>query len=918
VACSFPAIDRAPTFRPSRPGVGTLIALTVLINACGGGDGTTPTGNDDDGQTVVVTVSTSGVDLDADGYTVRLGSRSAPVSPNGSASFEDVPAGNHELRLDGVALNCLVEGSAVRTVSVTGSSGASASFSVDCGMDFGDGLPTVACDALSLQASSALPLTPVAAGRLPAGLTAPLGARLLSDDGSVESVAWFEDDGQGGLEFVTPLHPSGAIEGGPVWIRATDGSAACQPQALTIQALPAAPGEVDRVLDALQAVLRSQTAVLQTTPEALQALAIQDVPRVLLPLWTVQWALDHPGNANSLRALAEGTSGEVIPIELLESLLARSRVLEALNASTSAMYASRSGPPVAMVDANDCTPEAIGNDGPKLAACMGAALELSSEAMGFSEAIGVAIERALPVWELTNLNEGVARAYLATLNWAAVQQELAVWAAMPLGLSGATVVPVPGRFMEDDDRTGSWTLDVEATSMGWDWVVAAFRGTTGAAIQEAIRRAGSTDGELGAGVGAFLGDAVMDFIGDADIQPEVFGPARMDGAEWSEVEYRPASGALLSVDGLDHHTYEPISAGTTLMRVNTPSRVGNQWAFPRQVVETELVVDSIQISVVPSPQFVAPDDRNVPFRITVDNALSPEEIEITVEQGSASAPQGTFGIYDIAYNPPGSIDFSDPDSIHVEYVGRIGPAATGPRRFGFAIVRFGEITILPAPACLNIDDEETFTAEVEGIENQEVVWSAVAGTIDAGGNYQAPSSTPAAGVDTIFATSVEEPDLVGELVVPIGCTCTFTLRLGSEVVTAQPGDRMFFSSTLDASGTGRLSTASVTREVGGQRWHVRMLPDDLNVETHPNGPGTWPVHLQGTLGLTDPTDIIFATDKPPPAWLDLASYEPFDHVRGRVTGSVVVGNTRNEDIELEADWTFAIHGGSACTVGSDP
>jgi hypothetical protein len=890
-----------------------LASLALLLGSCGGGDGTTPTGTDDGGQTVVVMVSTSGVDLDTDGYMVRLGSRSASVSTNGSVSFEDVPPGSHELRLDGVALNCHVEGSAVRSVSVTASSGASASFSVDCGVDFGDGLPTVACDALLLQASSALPLAPVAAGGVPSGLTAPLGARVLSNDGSVEGVAWFEDDGQGGLVFVTPLHPSGAVEGGPVWIRATDGSAACPPQSLTIEALPAAPGEVDRVLDALQSVLRSQTAVLQTTPEALQAMAIEDVQRVLLPLWTVQWVLDHPGNPNSLRPLADGTTGEVIPMELLEALLARIGFLDALNGSTSALYRSDSGPQVAMVEASDCTPEAIGGDGPKLAACLGAATEISNTVGAMSESIGRRIEQALPFWELTNLNAGVARTYLATLNWAALQQELEAWAAMPWFLSGATVAPVPGRFMEDDDRTGTWTLDVQAVSLGWDPVVRLYGGDIGVAIYVALERAGISEPEFGAEVRRVLGDVVMSFIDAADIGPEAFGPARMEGDEWSDVEYRPASGARLSVDGIDHHTYGPIAAGTTLMRVRTPSQ-GDDYGFPPQVVETELIVDSIQIRVDPSPRFVAPDDRNVPFRITVDNALSPEEIEITVEQGSVSAPQGTFGIYDIAYNPPGTVDFSDPDSIHVQYVGTVGPAATGPPRFGFAIVRFGEITILPAPACLDTDQEQTFTAEVEGVENQEVTWWAAAGAIDDGGSYRAPASTPAGGLDTIRATSVEEPELVGEIVVPIGCTCTFTLTLGSDVVTAQPGDRLTVL-TEASEGVRRIWQVSANRPSGGS---ITLLPPDNNDRsTWPDAPGQWPVRLQGTMGLTDPNELIWSTSEPLHIPLDLEAFVPFQGARGRVSGTVGVVNSLVGGYPTNVDWSFAITG-NTCTVGGAP
>ncbi len=80
-----------------------------------------------------VSTNTTGVDLDADGYTVTIdGSASQPVATNGNVTFTWVASGSHTVALSGVAGNCTVSGANPQTVTVQSGATASAPFSVSC------------------------------------------------------------------------------------------------------------------------------------------------------------------------------------------------------------------------------------------------------------------------------------------------------------------------------------------------------------------------------------------------------------------------------------------------------------------------------------------------------------------------------------------------------------------------------------------------------------------------------------------------------------------------------------------------------------------------------------------------------------------------------------------------------------------
>lgn len=83
---------------------------------------------------VLVTVNTTGTDIDPDGYTVTLdGGATQSVPPSGSVTFGPIPAGDHSVALSAIAPNCAVSAANPQTVTVPAGGTASADFPVTCG-----------------------------------------------------------------------------------------------------------------------------------------------------------------------------------------------------------------------------------------------------------------------------------------------------------------------------------------------------------------------------------------------------------------------------------------------------------------------------------------------------------------------------------------------------------------------------------------------------------------------------------------------------------------------------------------------------------------------------------------------------------------------------------------------------------------
>jgi len=92
--------------------------------------GTTPPPTTGD---LTVATSTTGSNLDPDGYTLTIdGGSSRAIGINASTTFTGLASGSHTVALSGVAGNCTVHGGPSRTVDVPAGGTASVSYAVTC------------------------------------------------------------------------------------------------------------------------------------------------------------------------------------------------------------------------------------------------------------------------------------------------------------------------------------------------------------------------------------------------------------------------------------------------------------------------------------------------------------------------------------------------------------------------------------------------------------------------------------------------------------------------------------------------------------------------------------------------------------------------------------------------------------------
>jgi len=124
--CSVSGANPRTVTVPSGGTVSTTFSVSCAPT--GGGTGS-----------LTVTTSTTGSNLDPDGYTITIdGSFSQPIGTNASVTFTG-PSGDHTLALSGVASNCSVSGANPRTVTVPSGGTTSTTFSVSCAATGGGG-----------------------------------------------------------------------------------------------------------------------------------------------------------------------------------------------------------------------------------------------------------------------------------------------------------------------------------------------------------------------------------------------------------------------------------------------------------------------------------------------------------------------------------------------------------------------------------------------------------------------------------------------------------------------------------------------------------------------------------------------------------------------------------------------------------
>lgn len=751
-----------------------------------------------------VVVDGTAFDLGPDGLSFQ-----EPVQLTIGYDAADVPPGFTDGELG------ILQNDGVVTVlesSVDGNAGVVRA-SVEHFSDFAIGLQAgpyqrVACPDLSPSSSAGIPLDRVPLGRLPDTFEPPLLARVeVAGEGREEPPHSFAlvrvDETSGDAELVVPVHPSASPGGGDARILVTDGTRACAPFEFTVEALPPAPGELGAIADYLQQILDQQAEVLGTTREEIVATPPDDLPPPLLPFMIMQAALDHPENDASLAAIAAGTAAvEDSRLDLLEPLLARSGLTADLAAAVAAGLPSTGGTasrgaadPLRSVSVGLCTPEIIGDDAALLDHCMGLAHDAEVSQHGPTGKLLQDLGDASGAVGLVP-GLGTPAGLVGFVTWLVLNEKGKTAALLPSFLTGMNLEVDPAEFDEDEEGTGRWNASVGAANAGWDMGKELLEGVFQAAqIAGTFDKAELAGPEVNSILAYILTNPVakrlLEGVQEDGVASETFGPVYVTPDEWTEA--RIAMGTAVALTS--HDRYEPRERGTATLAVRTRS---NRFGGQQATADESISVEQLQVAISPAEVHLEAGEVQ-DFNVRVTHSVHPDRV--AVDEGVPL--QGTVeeiayvgdGLTVVSYAAPDAPDYDHPDLLTIRHTAETGARGySDEERNAVATIRFAEITISPRSPCLDYGEARTFTAEVEGLDDETVVWSADIGTIDEEtGEYTAPEDVTPGTRATITATSAVEPGIRDEVTVQIGqCDlCTFDLTLSGGITGSASGPARF-------------------------------------------------------------------------------------------------------------------------------
>lgn len=922
-----------------------LLALSWLVAACGSGTGTGP-GDDvdpDPGQTIgpaggqaategatlsvpagalseeteiVIEPTTASAEGVGDDYLVVDGALydfgpdglvfDSPATLTVAYDPASLPEGVSEVELK--MLHVTPGGTQVLESSVD-EAGNTVSAAISGFSAFGVGVPVggmarIACSALAPAANSGIPLDRISIGSLPTNLDLPaiVQARSISD--TLTSYGVVDVDAEGNAEIVVPIHPSGMPEGGDVVLNVTDGTSACAGIPFTIEALPPAPGELGAIADALQAVLARQAEVFETTIDNLVSTPPDQLPTTLFPIALVQSIIDHPDNPRSLRALANGTSPDVgdARLDLLEPLLARTGLRDALTPvpASAPAAASQAGP--ARVGAAQCVPSQITSAG-ILDACMSAASSSAFELEGASGKVLGDISRATGYLGLVPGVPalGAASSIGGAVTWAALNSKQRTAALYPSTFTAMTVSPSPSTFLEDQDGPGTWTATVQATNQPWDLGKELLEGSLQAAgVASAFDKAQVAGPEVNGLLSWFMTGPVAaealsqgtDLVIAAQVTPEI--PVTDDA--YSESSILGNAFARTS-----HTEYEPRQAGSATLSIRT-----EDGAFGGAQISDQqaLSVEAIEIVLTPAEALLAGGEGQT-FTVSVRNSEHPEMVEVdpTVPlQGTIeSLTIGAGGSHTLEYTAPGEPNPTSPDFVTVRHTAATGALAFSESKpSGFAVVRFPDITIIPPTDCIEPGQTAQFTAEIVGADDMTLEWSADVGTIDSStGAYTAPAGATSGQTATITATSTTNANVTDNVIIELGgCSCSWTALVDASLFESADGDQGIVSFGPDGSLIG-VTLGDLSTD---QALNVTINPDQFGVPV--GSTGTYSVTFGGTMGAGSGELGINSPDAQS-AQIILET-NTGTAVRGRAFGSALMILDNGQTREISIDMGFRL------------
>ncbi|KAA3632833.1 MAG: hypothetical protein DWP97_10310 [Calditrichaeota bacterium] len=586
-----------------------------------------------------------------------------------------------------------------------------------------------------------------------------------------------------GIYLITPLNPSDPIHGGTVQILITDDSSfVSEPLLLTLDSLPAAPGEFAQVVSLLQQVLTNQLRINGYTRDSLDYSNSANIPVRQLPYIFAYDALDSPDNPNSLAAILDGTApllvGESTDFELVDRLLALSDFRDYLEDFVAGLDTIETAPPFILSDQQ--TVSKIRATDKSTLACIPAP-DLGITTCG-NLAVAMQKHSELTVAARSAANKvkaDVASATLALVGLipGAKVATTAIGAAMFIDAktSEGQLNLYPGEFIdeatnfnvsttefnEDFTENGNWTeFNVSAKSTGWKLDKLIFE-----TVLQALSAKGASDEMAGLSDDALA--AANEFnqtVGDAVKSAQAANTFNdlAGGAEfieicantWSNINcadqaYSDVSAITGQLD-IDESakTYEPVEIGTATMRIQTNDSFGADETRADAIIETK----GIEVYIDPF-QAEADTNETLNFTVRVENAEN-SDVEFTLENGGSLSSTTSTAVV----TTPGSA-WNPPLLLKAKSLATTGLRANDPNPIeDEAEIRFQEgfVSITPSGVCVKPDSSKTFEATFEGGTVDSIRWETIPeniGSFSGSGTtitYTAPSTQE--GQITIKAT----------------------------------------------------------------------------------------------------------------------------------------------------------------------
>lgn len=823
----------------------------------------------------------------------------------------------------------------------------------------------VACPGLALQQASGQPFDEIGVGHLPDDFKEPISALVMSEDGSVGAFTVVSVAQDGSARMVVPFYPGLKPQGGKVTVRLTDGFSACPAQDFTIEAMAPASGSFSQLVDALQQLVDSQAQQLGFTREELRTDHLEQLPRFLYPLVVAQSLLDDPDNPNSLRAFSQGSApslGGNTDLSMLDALVARIGLTDLVNGNSSAPAAERGVSSLGEV--LSCIDIKTAED---LSTCMQAAIDAQESLKDPPEGSATAkIEEdasdSLTVLELMPVVGDVVGEIEDAIKTVKSLPPIAIALAVWKYAHEAEAKLLPSRLLsldfdlsfptiEEDRPSASWgPAPLTAVSKGWSvdpkklvetllknalknlhlnkfakkWGKKASNRLI-PDIPEGLDPRDNLGEKVGKLAATNATKQIVNFLTPDTsgaqiivIDPQAFGPVDISDKNWST--------SLLKGDTitlLDHSDYAPVKDGATdlIVRARTDGkRFGGVAAISKaRTVEVEPIKIAILQDGAPVNKIIAKPGEHFSFTVKVEDAAFPDNLKAELVINGVEAPNQRVSLvltprgdtHTLNYMAPASTD-GFPELIEVKDTATTG-ACQDPSGCGrTAVVEVGSkprVLVTPFGQCVDPGQQPSisFTAQVLGIDDQRVTWTASAGMIDEKNGMFSPPNEP--GTVTITATSQAFPDAMGTALIKVGgCSCYWIVQ-SEQGVISQAGD-------FGSFGVQNGSLTNITLGEGSGEGHFTAF-----------GPitgqgGNFQTVVQGNIGVPPGSFGQYATTEDAGlASLVFTKNDPDVGVAGSVTGMVHLEDPTTGTMQIipfsalfNIDAEVKTPGGVQCTV----